>query len=299
MADTYPNRPVRFIVTLAPGGGLDFVARITADYISRGLGQQVVVENRTGAGGTIGVDAAIKSAADGYSILVTNDNVVSAPHILRLNQEFIKDLVPISCLARQPQVLAAHPSLGVGTLVELIAMAKERPGMACATSGVGSNQHVTLEWFAKLAGLRFDHVPYRGAGQAVNDLLAGHVKIGLLGPTAIVPHYRSGALRILAQSGEVRSPSLPEVTTFVENGLAGLALESWYAAFAPIGTPAAIVARLNAEMDKAMRDPATRESFLNTATEPVGGSADKLAAIAQADSAKYARLVRELNIKAG
>src|SRR6185295_6944581 len=296
---TWPNRPVRFIVPLAAGGGLDFVARVAADYLSRSIGQQVVIENKTGAGGTIGIETAIKSAPDGYAVLVTNDNVVAAPHVQRLNVDYLKDLVPVIQLARQPQALAVHPSFDVKSLAELIAAVKAQPGMGCATSGVGSNQHVLLEWFAKMAGVKLDHIPYRGAGQAINDLVAGHVRIAFLGPTALLPHYRAGGLRLLAQSGEARSPSMPEVPTLHESGFPGLALESWYGAFVPLGTPGPIVARLNAEIGGALADEGVRKSFGTTATEAVGGSAQDLARLAQRDSEKYARLVKELNIKAG
>jgi tripartite-type tricarboxylate transporter receptor subunit TctC len=297
-APDWPNRPVRFIVPLAPGGGLDFVARVTAEAMSRSIGQQVVIENRTGAGGTIGIETVIKSAPDGYSVLVTNDNVVSAPYVLKLTNDYLKDLVPVIRLARQPLALAVHPALGVSSVAELVQAAKDRPGLGCATSGAGSNQHVLLEWFAQTAGIKLDHVPYRGAGQAINDLIAGHVRVAFLGPTALIPHYKVGAVRMLAQSGEARSPSLPEVPTLQDAGFKGLVLETWYAAFVPVGTPPAIVARLNAEIDKALADPATGKSLLQTATEPVGGSADEIARIARADSEKYARLVRELNVKA-
>ena len=293
----WPNRPVRFIVPLAPGGGLDFMARVAADYLSRSLGQQVVIENRTGAGGTIGIETAAKSPPDGYAVLVTNDNIVSAPHILKINMDYAKDLVPVIRLARQPMALAVHPTLGVSSVAELIHVVKEQPGQGCATSGAGSNQHVLLEWFAQMSGVKLDHVPYRGAGQAINDLVAGHVKIAFLGPTALIPHYRAGGLRLLAQSGEARSPSLPEVPTLQEAGFPGLVLESWYGVFLPAGTPPAIVARLNAELGKALADPGTRESLLKTATEPIGGSADEFARVVRADSEKYARLAKELNVK--
>jgi tripartite-type tricarboxylate transporter receptor subunit TctC len=293
----WPSRPVRFIVPLAPGGGLDFVARVTAEPMSRAIGQQVVIENRTGAGGTIGIETAIKSPPDGYSILVTNDNVASAPHVLKLASDYLKDLVPVIQLARQPQALAVHPALGVSSVAELVQAAKQRPGTGCATSGVGSNQHVLMEWFAKTAGIKLEHVPYRGAGQAINDLIAGHVRVAFLGPTALIPHYKAGAVRLLAQSGETRSPSLPEIPTLQEAGFAGMVLDAWYAAFAPLGTPPSIVARLNAEIDRVLADPATAKSLLETATEPVGGSADALARVARADSDKYARLLKELNIR--
>src|SRR6185369_12705154 len=170
-----------------------------------------------------------------YSFLLTNDNVASAPHVLKLSVDFLKDLVPVSLLGRQPQVFAVHPSFEVNSMAELVAAVKKSPGMGCATSGVGSNQHVLMEWFSKVADVKLDHVPYRGAGQAINDLLAGHVKVACLGPTATLPHAQAQKIRLLAQSGDTRSPSMPEVPTLQEAGYKGVALESWYAAFAPLG----------------------------------------------------------------
>src|SRR5436305_4822376 len=296
-AENYPNRPVRFIVPLAAGGGLDFVARIVGDYVSRALGQQVYVENKTGAGGTIGIDTAIKSAPDGYSLLLTNDNVASAPHVMRLNVDFLKDLMPVSLLGRQPQVLAVHPSFEVNSVAEMVAAVKKAGTLGCATSGVGSNQHVLMEWFAKVADIKLEHVPYRGAGQAINDLLAGHVKLAILGPTATLPHANVQKITLLAQSGETRSPSMPDLPTLAETGYPGVALESWFAAFARLGTPPAVAARLNAECDKALTDKATRDALFKAATEPVGGEAERLAKLARADSEKYARIVKEVNIR--
>jgi tripartite-type tricarboxylate transporter receptor subunit TctC len=295
--DAWPTKPVKFIVPLAAGGGLDFVARIIGEYLSRELGQQVFIENRTGAGGTIGIDAAIKSPPDGYSVLVTNDNVASAPHVLQLNIDYLKDLMPVVEIGRQPQAIAAHPTLGVNTLEDLVTMAKKTPGMAVATSGVGTNQHVLLEWFSKVAGLKFDHVPYRGAGQAINDLIAGHVKIGLLGPTALLPHYKAGVLKMLAQSGPKRARTMPEIATLQEQGYKEIALESWYAVFAPLGTPPAAVARLNAAINKGLADAGTQASFGKGATEATGGTPEQLARSSREDSDKYERLVKELNIR--
>jgi tripartite-type tricarboxylate transporter receptor subunit TctC len=297
MAQAYPARPIRFIVPLAPGGGLDFVARLVGEYMSRTIGQQVYLENKLGAGGMIGIETAAKSAPDGYSVLVSNDNVASAPHVLRVNTEFVKDLAPVIELSRQTLVLAVHSSFNVKSVAELIAAVKAQPGMSFATSGVGSNQHILGEWFAKEAGIKLEHVPYRGAGQAVNDFIAGHILIGVLGPTALISHYKAGTLRFLAQSSKVRALSLPDVPTFEEAGLNGVVLETWYGAFVPSGTPGTVIARLNAEMNKAVGDPATRDSLLQTATEPVGGSAEQFARVVQEDSARYARLAKELNIR--
>jgi tripartite-type tricarboxylate transporter receptor subunit TctC len=295
--DGWPNRPVKFIVPLAPGGGIDFIARTVGEYISRNIGQQVVVENRTGAGGTIGMDLAMKSPPDGYTVLITNDNAASAPHIMNLPHDYTKELVPVINLAWQPQVLAAHPSINVGSMEELIKYAKSTSGLGYASSGVGSNQHVLGEWFKRDSGLKLDHVPYRGAGQAINDLIAGHVKLAWLGPTAMVPHYKAGKLRFIAQSSSKRAKVIPEIPTLVDLGFKGLVLEAWYAAFVPKGTPPAIVARLNAEIAKALSDPAMQETFTRGSMEPTGGTPEALGKVARDDSAKYARLVKELGVK--
>jgi tripartite-type tricarboxylate transporter receptor subunit TctC len=284
---------------LAPGGGIDFIARQVGEVLTRSLGQQIVVENRTGAGGTLGMDMAMKSAPDGYTVLITNDNASSAPHIMGLAHDYTKELVPVCYLGRQPQILAAHSSINVKTVAELVAYAKANPGLGFATSGVGSNQHVLGEWFKREAGIKIDHVPYRGAGQAINDLIAAHVKVAFLGPTALKPHYDAGTLRLLAQSTSARSPILKEVPTLEESGFKGLVLDAWYGAFVPKGTPAAIVTRLNAEMNKALKDPKLLENFNKGVVEPIGGTAEELGKVAAADSEKYAKLVKELGIKAG
>jgi tripartite-type tricarboxylate transporter receptor subunit TctC len=295
--ESYPNRPVKIIVPLAPGGGIDFIARTVGDYISRNLGQSVLVENRTGAGGTVGMDTAMKSSPDGYTVLITNDNAASAPHIMSMAYDYTQELMPVINLAWQPQVLAAHPSLGVNTAEEMIKHVRANPGIGFATSGVGSNQHVVGEWFAREAKLKFEHVPYRGAGQAINDLIAGHVKLAWLGPTALVPQAAAGKVKLLAQSSSKRARVLKDVPTLEDLGYKGLVLEAWYAAFVPKGTPPAIVARLNAEMAKALADPAMDATFTKGSMEPTGGTPEALGKVARDDSAKYARLVKELGIK--
>ncbi len=296
-SQSYPNRPVRVIVMLAAGGGTDYLARLTGDFVSRALGQQVVVENRTGAGGTIGIETVSKSAPDGYTVLFSNDNIASAPQILKVNGDYQKDLIPVIQIARQPLVWAVHQSLNLNTLAEFINEMKQRPGKGYATSGVGSNQHFLGEWFLKSAGIKLDHVPYRGAGQAVNDLIAAHVPIATLGPTSLMPHYHAKTLRFLAQSSETRSSTLPEIPTFQESGFKGLVLDQWFGVFVPAGTPPEIVARLNAEFGKALEVASIREGMLKAANEPVGGSPEQFARLVREDSAKYARLSKELGIK--
>jgi tripartite-type tricarboxylate transporter receptor subunit TctC len=295
----WPNKTVRIIVPLAAGGGIDFVARQCGEVLTRQTGQQFVVENRTGAGGTIGMDAAMKSAPDGYTLLITNDNAASAPHILNLSVDYTKELVPVIDLTHQPQVFAVHPSLGVNSVAEYVAHAKKNPGVGFATSGVGTNQHVIAAWFGREAGIALEHVPYRGAGQAVNDLIAGHVKSAFLGPTALVSHWRAGSIKVIAQTSEKRAPTLLDVPTLQESGFKGLALESWYAVFAPPGMPTDIVAQINAAFEKTLADPKVRENFAKGSMETIGGSPEQLGRLARADSEKYARLVKELNIKAG
>jgi tripartite-type tricarboxylate transporter receptor subunit TctC len=295
----WPDRPVRIIVPLAPGGAIDFVARQCAQVLSQAFGQQVYVENRTGAGGTLGMDVAMKSTPDGYTILITNDNAASAPHILKLSYDYTNVLVPVILIATQPQIFAVHPSLGVSTVAEYVANAKKNPGVGFASSGVGSNQHVVGLWFAKEAGIKLEHVPYRGAGQAVTDLLAGHVKSAFLGPTSMIPHWKAGNLKFLAQTSAKRAPTLPEVPTMEDAGYKGLVLEAWYAAFAPPGTPPEIVALLNGEIEKALTDKTLQENFVKGSLESIGGTPEKLGTLAKADSVKYERLVRELNISAG
>jgi tripartite-type tricarboxylate transporter receptor subunit TctC len=296
-SQSYPARPVRMVVMLAAGGGTDFLARLTGEYVSRSVGQQVVVENRTGAGGTIGIESIAKSPADGYNVLFSNDNIASAPHILKVNGDYQKDLVPVIFIARQPLVWAVHSSLKINTLKEFVDEMKKNRGKGYATSGVGSNQHFLGEWFLKEAGIKLDHVPYRGAGQAVNDLIAAHVPIACLGPTSMMAHFENKTLRFLAQSSETRSPTLPDIPTFQEAGFKGLVLDQWFGVFVPAGTPADIVARLNAEFAKALTDPKVRDTMLKAANEPVGGTPQRFATLVRDDSAKYARLAKELGIK--
>jgi tripartite-type tricarboxylate transporter receptor subunit TctC len=295
--DAWPAHPIKFIVPLAPGGAIDFIARQVGEVLSHSLGQQIVVENRTGAGGTIGMDQAMKSSPDGYTVLITNDNAASAPHIMNLSYDYTKELAPVCYLGRQSQILAVHSTLGVSSVKELVDYVKANPGLGFATSGVGSNQHVVGEWLAKEAGVKMDHVPYRGAGQAINDLIAAHVKVAWLGPTALMPHYKAGTIKLLAQSASKRAPTLQEIPTLEDAGYKGLVLDAWYGAFVPKGTPAEIVARLNKAMNESLKDAKLLANFTVGAVEPIGGTPDEIGKLAQADSVKYARLAKELNIR--
>jgi len=295
-ANDWPTRPVHIIVPYPPGGSTDVAARLIADSLARSLGQQVVVENKTGAGGIIGTQTAAQSAPDGHTVLIAPDFVTSAPHIFKLDFDPMKALVPVIQISRQPVVLAVHPSLGVNNLSEFIALAKKQPEMNFGTSGIGSQQQIVAEWFAKLGGIKLTHVPYRGGAQAITDLVAGHIKVASLGSTPLIPHYKAGAVRILAQSTAERSPSLPDVPTYEEAGIKGLVLDQWLGVFVPAGTPPDIVALLAKETDRALQEKAVRDALLKSAQEPVGGTTDQFVKLVRSDYDKYARLVKELRI---
>ena len=296
-AESWPNRPIHFIVPFPPGGSTDVAARVVGDYLSRTIGQQVVVENKSGANGNIGIEYAAKSTPDGYTILIATDAVSTNPHVYKMDFDPLKELVPVIELSHQPIALAAHPSLGVTTLAELTAMAKQQSGLRFATgSGAASLQAVVALWYAKLAGITLEQVPYRGGAPAINDLIAGHVKLGSLGTTPLIPHYKAGALRLLAQSMAARSSSLPDVPTFQEAGMNGLVVDQRIGVFVPVGTSPDITNRLNSVINAAVNDEKIRKTFTDQAQEPAGGTAEQYARLVREDSEKFARLVKELNV---
>jgi tripartite-type tricarboxylate transporter receptor subunit TctC len=294
---TWPAKPLRVVVAFAPGGSTDVAVRSLAERIAPALGQPVLVENRAGAGGNVAAEYVLKQPADGYTVLATADSLASNPHLYKLGFDPRRDFAPVMQLTRQPVVMGVHPSLGVGTLAELIALARAKPGLAYATSGSGSIQHMAGEWFAKLAGVKLTHVPYKGGGQAITDLLGGQVPLGSLGNTPLLPHYRAGKLKIVAQTSAQRSQSMPDVPTYAEAGLRELVLEQWLGLFFVAGTPAEAVARLNAEANKGLADASVRERYAQSGLDPVGGSAEQFARQYRDDYEKYARLIRELSIK--
>ena len=294
-AQAWPAKPVRVIVAFAPGGSLDFVTRIVAERLSQDLGQPFVVENRAGANGNVAAEFVAKQPPDGYTVLASADALPSSAHLYKLGFDPMKDLVPVVQFTRQPLVLAVHPSLEVNNVTELIAVAKKSPGLGYATSGAGSGQHMLGEWLAKLAGVQLTHVPYKGGGQAITDLIAGQVKIGSLGSTPVMPHAKAGKLKIIAQSTASRSPSLPDVPTYRESGLA-IELDQWLGFFVAAGTPADVVARLNAATSRILAQPAIRERIAPQGLEAVGGSPEAFAKLYVDDYEKYGRLVKELGI---
>ena len=298
IAGDWPDRPIHFVVPFPAGGSTDVAARVVGDHLSRTLGQHVVIENKSGANGNIGIEYVAKSSPDGYTILIATDSVSSNPHVYKMDIDPLKDLIPVIELSRQPDVLAANPSLGVTTLAELTNLVRQHPGLGFATgSGAGSPQAMVGLWYAKLAGIKLEQVPYRGGGQAINDLVAGHVKLGVLGTTPLIPYNKTGGLILLAQSMATRSPALPNVPTFQEAGIDGLVIDQRIGMFVPAGTPTAIASRLNAEVNTALHDEKVRKFFNDQAQEPTGGTVEQYTRQVREDSEKYQRLVKELNVK--
>jgi tripartite-type tricarboxylate transporter receptor subunit TctC len=295
-AQAWPTKPVRFVVAFAPGGSLDFVTRTIAERVSQDLGQPVVVENRPGANGNVAAAYIAKQPADGYIVLSSADALLSSAHLYTLEYDALKDLQPVIQFTRQPLVLAVHPSLGVSSVAEVIAAAKKTPGLAYATSGAGSGQHIVGEWLAKLAGIQLTHVPYKGGGQAIVDLVGGQVKIGSLGNTPVMPHHRSGKLKIIAQTTATRSPSLPDIPTYRESGV-DLVMDQWLGLLVPAGTPKEAVQRLNAAAAKALKDPAVREKLAPQGLEVVAHSVEGFEKQYRDDYEKFGKLIRELQIK--
>ena len=297
-AADWPERPIHIIVPFPAGGSTDVAARLIGDFLSRSFGQSVVVEDKSGANGNIGTEYAAKSTPDGYTVLMTTDSVSTNPHIYKLTFNPMQLLVPIVEVSHQPVVLAAHPTLGVSTLAELTAKAKQQPGMRFGTgSGIGSLQALTALWYAKLAGIRLVQVPYRGGGQAINDLVAGTVALGSLGSTPLIPYYKSGNLKMLAQSGSTRSLALPDVPTFEESGFKGLVILQRIGVSVPKGTPDAIVARLNTAINAAVRDDKLRKILADQAQDPAGGTPEQYSKLLEGDSDEVARLVKELDVE--
>jgi len=295
----YPNRPIKVIVPFSPGGAVDGPMRAIAQELSKRLKQQVVIDNRPGAGATIGSEAAAKSPADGYTLLLASQtNAIAASLYPKLNFNPIDDFVAISLLGREPGVLVVHPSMPARNVAELIALAKARPGeMNYASSGNGSGQHLFAAMFASMAGIKLMHVPYKGSGQATTDLLAGTVPMAIPGTAGMVSHIKAGKLRPLATTGVTRSPQLPDVPTLAESGLAGYSAYVWMGLLAPKGTPAAIVDKLNRELKASLTAPEVKAFMAEAGIEIVGSSPAEFDTYFRDERDRWARIVKETGAK--
>jgi tripartite-type tricarboxylate transporter receptor subunit TctC len=296
-AQAWPSKPVRVVVAFAPGGSLDFVTRIVAERLSQDLGQQFVVENRAGANGNVGAEHVARQPADGYSVLASADALVSSAHVYKLGYDPLKDLVPVVQFTRQPLVLAVHPSLGVNSVAELIEAAKKAPGtLSYASSGAGSSTHMSAELFKALSGTDILHIPYKGSGQALPDLMSGRVSMMFENAPGAVGHIRSGKVRALAQTGIKRAASLPELPTVAESGVPGYESLSWSGIAVPAGTPRAVVDRLNKDLNAVLALPDVRQKLAEQGAEAVGGAPEAFAQHILAEREKWSRLIREKNI---
>ena len=298
-AQDYPNRPIRIIVPFSPGGAVDGPTRVVAQELGKRLKQQINVENKPGAGATIGTGEVAKAAPDGYTLLLASQtNAISASLYPKLPYAPIDDFIGISLLGREPGVLVVHPALPVKNVAELIAYAKARPGeMNYASSGNGSGQHLFMAQFASMAGLKLTHVPYRGSGQATTDVLGGTVPMFLPGTAGMVGHIKAGKLRPLATTGATRSPQLPEVPTLAESGLPGFAAYVWLGLLAPKGTPQAIIERLHRELKIVMATPEVKSFFAETGIEIVGSSPAEMDSYFREERDHWSRIVKETGAK--
>jgi len=291
----WPSRPIRMVVPLSPGGFADVPGRILAARLSSLLGYNVFVENRPGAGGTIGADFVAKSAPDGYTLLFTGTpHVISAWVYKKLPYDPLKDFEPVALVASGPYVLVVNPQLPVHSIRELIAAAKAQPGkIDYASSGNGSAQHLVSALFASMAGIELNHVPYKGSGPAMQDLLGGQVKVSFAGIPNVLPHVKAGRLRALAVSTPQRSPDLPDVPTAAEAGVTGYQATLWLNLAAPAGTPGEIVQRIYAETAKALQDAELQQSFRAAGVEASPMSPQELAGFMRGEYEKWGRVVRD------
>jgi tripartite-type tricarboxylate transporter receptor subunit TctC len=298
-AQEYPTKPVRLIVPFPPGGSNDVVGRIVATQLGERLGKQVVVDNRSGAGGVLGTEAAANAAPDGYTFLVISLAHAVNPGLYKLKYDPIKSFVPIAMLGSGVNVLCVHPSVPANTVQELIALAKQRPGeLNYASAGPGSFQHMGSELFKLMAGVDIVHVPFKGGGPAMIDVVGGHTQIMLSSLIQTMPHIRSGKLRPLGTGGAKRSPILPDVPTIAEAGVSGYEMANWWGIVAPAGTPPGIVDRLAKEIGVVLSSPETQKVFSTEGAEVAQKTGAEFGKFIEVELAKWQRVVKEAKIKA-
>ena len=299
-SQNYPARPVRIVVPNAPGSSGDITARLIAQPLSERLGQQVVVDNRAGAGTMIGGEIAAKSPPDGYTLLMGFSTLAINPAIYKkVPYDALRDFAPITQVVYLPGVLVAHPSLPAKSVKELIALAKARPGdIPFASAGRGGYSHLSMELFISMAGIRMLHVPYKGTGPGVIDLLAGHVSVSTFNALSAVPHVRSGKLRALGVTSARRAVVLPEVPTIAEAGVPGYETTQWNGLLAPAGTPREVIARLHKESVAVLGTPDLKERLAKDGAEPVASSPEEFGAYIRTETVKWAKVVKSAGIQA-
>lgn len=297
-AENYPNKQMRMIIALAPGGGVDTTGRLIGQRLSEMWGQSIVAENRPGAGGTIATDLMARAAPDGYTMLVNSSGITITPSLMKLPYDAAKDVLPVTMAAVSPGVLVVHPSVPVKNVKELIAFAKTKPGeLLFSSSGQGTAQHLTIELFNQMTGLRMTHVPYKGTAPSITDVVGGRIALTVASVISTRPMVNTGKLRILATVGTKRTPALPEYPTVAEAaGLPGFGVDQWYALFMPGQTPKAIAVKVQAAVAKIMLDPATRKTLLGQGLDVVANTQEEFAKVYAAELVKWAKVVRAVGI---
>lgn len=298
-AQGYPTKPVRFIVPFAPGGGTDTLTRILAQKLTETMGQPVIVDNRPGAGGTIGTDIVAKASPDGYTLaMVISSHAINPSLYSKLPYDTTRDFAPVILVDVSPRIMVVHPSIAAATLKDFIAAAKAKPGQInYASGGNGTSGHLAGELFKSMAGVNLVHVPYKGGGPLLLDLIAGQVQMTFGSPPTTLPQIKAGKLRALALTSAKRSPMAPELPTMQEAGLLGYQAGEWNGVLAPAATPKHLVNRLNEEISKTLALPEVRANLLKQGIEPVGGTPEQFAAHLRAEIAKFARVVKDAGIR--
>ena len=300
LAQTYPSKPLRIIVPFAQGGAADLLSRMVGQRLQEAWGQPVVVENRTGANGNIGMEAAAKSAPDGYTLVqVPNGNIVVNPNLFEKLPYAQKDFAPVSQIARVENVLVVNPGVAANSVGELLALARAQPGkISFASPGVGSQAHLAGEFLRLRGNVDLLHVAYKGVGPALNDLLGGQISMMFAAIPSALPYMKAGKLRALGVASLQRSPAMPEVPTVAEQNLPGFEAVSWYSIMVPAGTPREIIERINGEIARMLAQPDTREKLAGIGATAIGGTPAQLADVIREESARYADLFKRAGIRA-
>lgn len=294
----YPNKPIRFVTPFAPGGATTILARMIGQKMTETWGQQVLVDNRPGGNTVIGTEAVARSPADGYTIILVSAAHVIIPQLIPTSFDPIRDFAPVGTVAGGEFVLVLNPSVPANNVRELISLARSRPGqLNYATSGTGSATHLASELLNIAAGMQIQHIPYKGSGQILPDLLGGQVQMAFNQPVAYVPLIKAGKLKAIAVSGSNRLAALPQVPTFAESGLAGVDVNFWQGVLAPAGTPRPIVEKLSGEISRILALAETRETLVSQGTDPFISTPEQFSALLKSDLAKYGRIIKAANIK--
>lgn len=296
----YPDKSIRLVVPYPPGGGTDVIARIVQDRLRAALGQSIVIDNRGGAGGSIGTEVVARSAPDGYTVLFTLSSHTINPAIYsKLSFDTARDFEPVGTVCSLPQILVANPQFPANTVQQLIAMAKDKPGsLSFASVGNGSPGHLAGEMMKIRTGTQLTHIPYRGGGPAVTDVVSGQVPLLWVSIPAAAQFVKQKQLKALAVSTVKRSAAFPDVPTMQESGISDFEVDSWYAMFVPAKTPRAVIDRLNAALNTVLKEPEIRERLLAQGSEAVGGTPEQLGAVVNAELPKWAKLIKDAGIKA-